>query len=368
MAGILKHSAVGDAFGLTKQAVSRIVRRWKRPDEGTQKNVPNAAQSPKPAVGPSNSLSEADIIDDIERVIAMAVRPYADESNPMLHFDELKAECRAKLAKILHYGCLTKCPTRAKVFAFLKTSFRNHVRSLVQKYAFAAKRTGKPTQDSRGAESVELTPRKPCHVSLSEPDNAIQLGTEDDSFRRREFLEAVRDILTEEEDEVLDYLLNEPFCASGGIVDTGPSHPSNKRFPAGFLRARASIRRKCRAILVNGIGVSWNAEGHEESLGPRDLCTVAGTQYGDTKRHKGTEISPEVRGRPTRLQQPADDNAPASPGSPHRSRCGSYVVQGVRGSDPSGRAGSGGRAFDGGGSATEEQNLATQTAFLIETP
>ena len=48
------------------------------------------------------------------------------------------------------------CPTRGKVFAFVKTSFRNHVRSLVQKYAFTAKRTG-----------VEPPPRLPLRGRLS---------------------------------------------------------------------------------------------------------------------------------------------------------------------------------------------------------
>jgi hypothetical protein len=32
------------------------------------------------------------------------VTPNVDQSNPMLHFDELQAECRAKLAKIIHDG------------------------------------------------------------------------------------------------------------------------------------------------------------------------------------------------------------------------------------------------------------------------
>jgi transposase-like protein len=114
MAGILKYSAVANAFGMTKQGVYRIVRRWKRPAEADRTNESPTAQLPKPPVGSSNSLTDDDITGDIERVIAKAVNPYVDESNPMLHFDELKAECRAKLAKILHDGCLAKCPTRGE--------------------------------------------------------------------------------------------------------------------------------------------------------------------------------------------------------------------------------------------------------------
>jgi hypothetical protein len=87
-------------------------------------------------------LTPDDLMADIEQIIAKIIRLYVDPSNPMLHFDELRAECRAKLARILHDGCLIRCPTKAKAFAFIKTSFSNHVRSLVQKYAFTEKRTG----------------------------------------------------------------------------------------------------------------------------------------------------------------------------------------------------------------------------------
>jgi hypothetical protein len=37
----------------------------------------------------------------------------------------LQAECRLKLARILAAGRLSRCPTRAKAFAYLKTVFKN---------------------------------------------------------------------------------------------------------------------------------------------------------------------------------------------------------------------------------------------------
>src|ERR1035438_8695230 len=78
MAGILKYSAVANAFGITKQGVYRIVRRWKRPAEADRTNESPTAQLPKPPVGSSNSLTDDDITGDIERVIAKAVNPYVD--------------------------------------------------------------------------------------------------------------------------------------------------------------------------------------------------------------------------------------------------------------------------------------------------
>lgn len=361
MAGIINYSAVGSAFGMTKQGVSRIIRRWKRPGEPSRESASDPAQGEEPPVNAANVLTEADLTGDIERVIAKAVRPYVDDSNPMLHFDELKAECLAKLAKILHHGCLAKCPTRAKVFAFLKTSFRNHVRSLVQKHAFTAKRTGcEPTRTSSGAEPVELRSRKPCHISLSNTDQALQLGREDDSFRRREFLEELRSMLTVEEDEVLDYLLNEQFCVAGSIVDADAlRHLPNKRLPIAFVRARASIRRKCRAILMPGNELSLEAD-EQKSLASGESCTVADTKYGHTKRHTGTEIRFQIGGRPARLQQRADDNAPTAPGGSDRGRCDGHVVQGIGSPDPGRRIGRGRGASDGSGNATKEQSLAAK--------
>lgn len=91
-----------------------------------------------------------DLTGDIERMIGILVTPYVDDSNPLMHRDELQAECRAKLAAILHAGHLRRCPTRAKAFGFIKTSMKNHIRSLVQKFAFTEKRTGvKPRAETQ---------------------------------------------------------------------------------------------------------------------------------------------------------------------------------------------------------------------------
>ena len=57
----------------------------------------------EPAIFP---LTHDDLTGDIERIITKAVSPYVDESNPLLHLEELKAECRFKLARIIHDGRL----------------------------------------------------------------------------------------------------------------------------------------------------------------------------------------------------------------------------------------------------------------------
>jgi hypothetical protein len=60
-----------------------------------------------------------DLTGDIERMIGSLVMPYVDYSNPLLHQDELRAECRARFAYILDGGHLKKCPTRANAFGFI---------------------------------------------------------------------------------------------------------------------------------------------------------------------------------------------------------------------------------------------------------
>jgi hypothetical protein len=68
------------------------------------------------AVRPAGWITPDDLTGDIERMIHAVVVPYVDESNPLMHEDELQAECRARLAYILDGNYLVKCPTRAKAF------------------------------------------------------------------------------------------------------------------------------------------------------------------------------------------------------------------------------------------------------------
>lgn len=176
-------------------------------------------------------------------MIAKAVKPYVDPGNPFLHFDELQAECRAKLARILHDGCLAKCETRAKAFAFIKTSFSNHVRSLVQKHAFTEKRTGikPPSRQLRQPETWNgLGESRSVNLSLDDEEERFQIGANDPSFSRIEFLEELFQRLTEEERNVFAHVIHNEWNGRG---DGTLPLPENR-----FKLAMASIRIKGRAI------------------------------------------------------------------------------------------------------------------------
>lgn len=220
------YEATGRRFGISRQGAWRIVKRW------------------KPVVCP---LTEADLTGDIERLIGKVVAPYVDQSNPMLHFDELQAECRAKLAKIIDGGRLAQCPTRGKVFAFIKTSFCNHVRGLVQRYAFTAKRTGMkpPARLPLGAGCMAAT-KKVQFIRLDDPDIGHQVGRDDDRFRQGEFIEELFAQLSPPECAELSALICE---APDRSSVNGDGCDLRRRQARAEREARMNLLRKCRAIL-----------------------------------------------------------------------------------------------------------------------
>lgn len=219
----LTYKETGRRFGISRQGVWRIVQRW------------------KPVVCP---LTEADLTGDIERVIVKTVTPYVDPSNPMLNLDELQAECRFKLAKIIDGGRLARCPTRGKMFAFVKTSFRNHVRSLVQKYAFTAKRTGvePPPRLKLDAACVSAV-RKVQIIRLDDPDIGHQVGREDDRFVHSEALEELLANLEPSERVQLTALMEGANTSKEDLAKDGRSLNTERK-------VRRTLLQKCRAILM----------------------------------------------------------------------------------------------------------------------
>jgi|SRR5437773_7715114 len=164
---------------------------------------------------------------------------------PALHFDELMAECKAKLAKLIHDGKLARCPTRAKYFAFLKTAFKNHVRSLIQKHVYCFKRSGiKPPQ--KGALNPPL---KPIRLSLDDPDAGIQVGSWDNQDRPVDFLADFEETLLEAERLVLRQIV-EPNELSMRLAEA-------KR-PEHFC-ARTALSRISTEHLAAGIGMPHQA-------------------------------------------------------------------------------------------------------------
>jgi ankyrin repeat protein len=166
-----------------------------------------------------------------------------------MHEDELRAECRAKLALIIDGGHLLRCPTRTKAFGFIKTVMRNHIRSLVQKFAFSQKRTGVEilpgrSTHTRGGGGGRT---KPTRISLNDGDYALHVGFSDPSFASMEFIEELEFQLTPEERLVLALLV------AGGNEDAEPR-----------TRATATrIREKARAVAV---GLSSGSAGGASTL------------------------------------------------------------------------------------------------------
>src|ERR1039458_717243 len=178
-------------------------------------------------------LKPDDIDGDIGRIITKAITPYIDNSHPFFHFDDLHAECRAKLAKVCHNGSLAKCPTRAKALAYLKTCFRNLLRSLVQKHMYSAKRTGvRHSRGKPGPGEDAASVHKPHHVSIDDAENVYQLGAHDPSFRRNEFMEELTTGLSAPQSNTLEFLISEKavFSAEGDGTEA-PTGPRRTREP-----------------------------------------------------------------------------------------------------------------------------------------
>jgi len=186
-----------------------------------------------------------DVTGDIERMIGILVTPYVDDSNPLMHRDELQAECRAKLAHILHAGHLHKCPTRAKAFGFIKTSMKNHIMSLIQKFAFTEKRTGvkhpPKSQRERSSDASGHT-RSLVMLSLDDEEAALQVGSLDPSFRKMEFIEELDHLLTPDERDALRRMAECHWMDSQDGIHTWSD--------TKLRNTVTSIRSKARGLMV----------------------------------------------------------------------------------------------------------------------
>lgn len=189
---------------------------------------------------PGNWLTPEDLTGDIERLISRVVAPYIDESNPLMHADELQAECRAKLAAILDAGHLARCRTRAKAFAFIKTAFKNRIRTIVFAHVFTAKRGGRRPRPKGQKRTGSLQMENPTSVTvlrLDDDEAGVQIGTSDAGLRCMEFWDEVSGALTADERKLLVYLSPEMAKGEhGGLL-------------IGVRRLAAmteSIREKCR--------------------------------------------------------------------------------------------------------------------------
>jgi len=204
-------------------------------------------------------ISNEDFSGDLERLIGVLVTPWVNQSHPLMHDDELRAECRAKLAYILNGGFLSKCSSRAKAFAFIKTSLRNHLRSLVQKYVFTEKRTGvkpPPKMSSAADGALAQSPEKVGFVWLDDDENHFEIGAMDSGFALNEFLEELHDALTPVERIIFQKL------ASGEetLIQFSNSKHSNRQ----IREMTTVIRFKAKSVLVGkGVNVSTETTNHQ---------------------------------------------------------------------------------------------------------
>jgi hypothetical protein len=185
---------------------------------------------------------------EIERLIRSIVHPYVDASNPMLHFDELEAECRAKLAILLSKGKLRACPTRPKLFGMLKVCFRNHVHGLIQKHAYTMKRTGvKPPKRGASYAADQWCARsfKPVVLSLDDPESGIQIGVWDE----RSYMKELESTILANGETAVWRELTDQDCDQRR--PTAKSMAKKLKMSDGqFTELRDSIRLKCRAWLA----------------------------------------------------------------------------------------------------------------------
>ena len=115
---------------------------------------------------------------DIHHLFFTIASQYTDPSCVHLHTDELVGEAYLKFSKVLSRDYFRVCVTRKDYFARLKTVVNNHIRGLVQRHRFTAKRTGvRPPPKGQVPLSVDdFRSTKPVEISLDDPDSLLQVG------------------------------------------------------------------------------------------------------------------------------------------------------------------------------------------------
>jgi hypothetical protein len=207
---------------------------------------------------------------EIQRLIGRIVIPYVDPSNTLLHLEELKAECLAKLARLIDESSLKRCPTRARLFAYLKTAFKNHVRSLIQKQVYCLKRAGvRPlTKEERSNPAFkDHRPPKPIKLSLDDPESGVEVPYWDTHDRPEDLLADFERNLSAAERLVLRQLIN-PNEQARRLAESAESGPGNSRVMKrrrkissrhlaeglempleAFLEIARRVRVKCREFI-----------------------------------------------------------------------------------------------------------------------
>ena len=216
-----------------------------------------------------------EIVTDTEHLIQNVIRPYIDPGCVNLTEEELKGECRHKIARLLHDNKDTLISNRYEFFKYLKTALNNHVKGQVQRNRFTLKRTGiRPPE--KGDFLAEH--HKPIEISIDDPESRIQVPEDNDFDTYSELLDDWSSVLTPLEVLVMNQAVTPNAMAVlyskmdmwGDFVRSGRNSNlkvSNVHLAIGlgmgieqFLLIRKQLQAKLKAIMSSQIDdYSWNA-------------------------------------------------------------------------------------------------------------
>lgn len=216
-----------------------------------------------------------EIFTDTEHLIQNVIRPYIDPGCVNLTEEELKGECRHKIARLMHDNKDTLISNRYEFFKYLKTALNNHVKGQVQRNRFTLKRTGiRPPE--KGDFLAEH--HKPVEISIDDPESHIQVPEDNDIDTYSELLDDWSSVLTPLEILVMNQavtpnstaILHAKMDMWGDFVRSGRNSNlkvSNFHLAHGlgmgieqFLLIRKQLQVKLKTTMSSQIDdYSWNA-------------------------------------------------------------------------------------------------------------
>lgn len=215
-----------------------------------------------------------EIATDTENLIQNVIRPYLDAGCVNLTEEELKGECRLKIAYLLHGQKDVSIANRYEFFKYLKTALNNHVKGQVQRNRFTLKRTGiRPPE--KGDFLAEH--HKPIEISIDDPESHIQVPEDDDLDTYSELLDDWSSILAPMEILVMNQVITPNTTAVlhakmdmwSDFVRTGRNSNlkvSHIHMAIGlgmgieqFLLIRKQLQAKLKIMASQTDDYSWNA-------------------------------------------------------------------------------------------------------------
>ncbi len=224
-----------------------------------------------------------EIFSDTENLIQNVIRPYLDLGCVNLTEEELRSECRLKIAVLFHNGKHIEISSRFEFFKYLKTALNNHVKGQVQRHRFTLKRTGiRPPE--KGDFLAEH--HKPIEISIDDPEARLQVESrleclESDNYFGSfgaELLEDLRSVLTPLESLIIQQLsapnaaavLSAKYEMWGDMAKHGRNSNlkvTYSHMASGlglstehFLEVRKQVQAKIEVfMLTSSEDYSWNA-------------------------------------------------------------------------------------------------------------